>query len=53
VDWLAACIAPSVVGVVFVIFFWHRLQFAQSSSQWEQGPIREEITQILLTNKKK
>jgi hypothetical protein len=28
------------------------VKFAQSASQWEQGPIPEEIYQMLLTNKK-
>jgi hypothetical protein len=28
------------------------IKFAQSSSQWEQRPIAEEIYQTLLTNKK-
>jgi hypothetical protein len=28
------------------------VKFAQSSSYWEQGPVPEEMSQTLLTNKK-
>ncbi len=54
VDWLAACIALGVVGAVLVVSSGISVKFAQSSSQWEQGVIPEEIpqSQTLLTNKK-
>jgi hypothetical protein len=51
VDWLAACIAIRVVGAVIVVVPWHWRKLAQSASQWKQGPIPEEIYQMLLTNK--
>ncbi len=50
-SWLAACIALSVVGAVFVISSDVGVQLAQSSSHGKQGSIPEEISQTLLTNK--
>ncbi len=52
VDWLAACIALRMVGAVLVVSSGVGIKFAQSSSQWEAGPIPEEMSQTLLTNKK-
>jgi hypothetical protein len=52
VDWLAACIALRVVGVVQYWSFSSGVgvKFAQSSIQWEAET--EEMSQTLLTNKK-
>ncbi len=36
-DWLAACIAQRVVGDVFFISSGVGVQFAQSSSKWEEA----------------
>jgi hypothetical protein len=52
VDWLSACIALRVVGAVLVVSSGVGVKLAQPSSQWEQGPIPEEIYQTLLTIKK-
>ncbi len=51
VDWLDACIVLRVVGAVLVSSG-VGVKFAQSSSQWEARAISEEMSQILLTNKK-
>ncbi len=44
VDWLAACIAIRVVGAVLV--------FSSGVGNGKQGPISEEMSQTLLTNKR-
>ncbi len=50
-DWLAACIAQRVVGAVF--HFVVGVQFAMFSNQWEAYTVPKEMSQTLLTNKKK
>jgi hypothetical protein len=50
VDWLDACVAKRVVGSVLVILFRRWRKFCTILRK--QGPIPEEISQILLTNKK-
>jgi hypothetical protein len=49
-DRLAAYIAPRVNGAVLVVSSVFGIKFAQSSRQWEHGPILEEMTQTLLTD---
>jgi hypothetical protein len=52
VDGLDACFKLRVGGAVLVVFSSRvGVKFAQSSSQWKQGPIPEELSQTLLTNK--
>ncbi len=52
-DWVAACIALRVVGAVLVIIFSGvRIKFGLSSANGKQGLRPEEMSQILLTNKK-
>jgi hypothetical protein len=53
VDWLAAFIAQSLVGAV-VFHFPPVLEnnFHSLSANGKQGPIPEEMSQTLLTNKK-
>jgi hypothetical protein len=50
VDWLAACIALSVVGAIFVISVRRWLTICTVPANGKQGP--EEMSQTLLTNKK-
>jgi hypothetical protein len=50
VDWLPACIALREVRAKLVVVQWHWRNIAASG---KQGPISEEMSQTLLTNKKK
>jgi hypothetical protein len=55
VDWLAACIGQKVVGAVFAAVSrrWRKIcTICQPMGSNKQGPIPEEIYQMLLTNKK-
>jgi hypothetical protein len=47
-DWLAACIAPRWLALYWSFFSGVGVKFAQSSSQWKQGPIPEDMSQTLL-----
>jgi hypothetical protein len=53
VDWLAACIALRVVGAALVVFLrrWRKI-CTNPSANSKQGPIPEEMSQTLQTNKK-
>jgi hypothetical protein len=50
VGWIAACIAQTVIGAVLVIFLQRCLNSPRANGK--QGPIPEEMSQTLLTNKK-
>jgi hypothetical protein len=52
VDWLAACNAQRVVGTKFVIFLWYWHTICCSPANGKQGPIPDEMSQSLLSNKK-
>ncbi len=50
VDWLAACIALRVVGALLVVFLRHWRKICTILGK--QGPVPEEMSQTLLTNKR-
>jgi hypothetical protein len=54
VDWLAACIALKLVYAVLVVFLrrWRKIFTTPATGTSKQGPIPEEMSQTLLTNKK-
>jgi hypothetical protein len=52
VDWLAACIALRVVSAVLVFSTRVGVNLHNPRANGKQGPIPEEISQTLLTNKK-